>query len=111
MPLVPLRWLLVRDPLGHFSPQALLRTDTTAPPQQILGWFVPRWQVQVTFEEVRAHLGGETQRQGSNLAILRTTLALRSLFSLVALCAHPLLQGAPLPPRQAAWYTKARHLF
>ena len=68
-PPVPLRWVLVRDPQGEFTPQALLCTDPSADPTQILEWFVLRWQLEVTFQEVRAHLGVETQRQWSDQAI------------------------------------------
>jgi hypothetical protein len=60
---VPIRWVLVRDPLGRFTPQALLCTTLEHPPEQVLCWFVQRWQLEVTFEETRAHLGVETQRQ------------------------------------------------
>jgi len=52
-------------------------------------------------------LGIETQRQWSDLAILRSTPALLGLFSLVTLFAHELLQGQELAPRQAAWYQKS----
>ena len=62
-PPVPLRWVLVRDPQGEFATQALLCTDLAVEPAQILEWFVLRWQLEVTFQEVRAHLGVETQRQ------------------------------------------------
>lgn len=65
-----------------------------------------RWQLEVTFEEARAQLGIETQRQWSDLAILRTTPALLGLFSLVTLFAYHLLQGQQMPTRQAAWYAK-----
>ena len=74
-------------------------------------WFVMRWQLEVTFEEARAHLGIETQRQWSDLAILRTTPILLALFSLVTLFAHQLLQGRELPVRQAAWYHKTLPTF
>ena len=110
-PLVPLRWVLIRDPQGRFEPQALLCTDLDVPAQQVVEWFVLRWQVEVTFHEVRTHLGVETQRQWADLAILRTTPGLLGLFSLVTLFAHELLQGAPLPARQAAWYPKAAPTF
>lgn len=73
-------------------------------PEQILHWFRQRWQVEVTFEEACAHLGVETQRQWSDLAILRTTPALLGLFSWVTLMAHPL--QADLPLQQTAWYVK-----
>src|SRR4051812_42500101 len=72
-PTVPIRWVLLRDPQGRFDPQALLCTDLTRDPLQILTWFVQRWQVEVTFRDVRDHLGVETQRQWSDKAIARTT--------------------------------------
>jgi hypothetical protein len=110
-PTVPLRWVLLRDPLGQFEPHALLSTDPTVTPAQIIAWFVSRWPVEVTFHEVRAHLGVETQRQWSDLAILRTTPALLGLFSLVTLFAAARLHAEPLPVRQAAWYAKSAPTF
>jgi hypothetical protein len=110
-PPVPIRWVLVRDPKGKFEPQALLCTDQWAEAVQILAWFVRRWPMEVSFHEVRTHLGVETQRQWSDLAILRTTPALLGLFSLVTIFAQQLLDGQPLPIRQAAWYHKASPTF
>jgi hypothetical protein len=104
MPPVPLRWVLIRDPQGRFETQALLCTDVDAEPGQIVSWFVQRWQVEATFQQVRAHLGVETQRQWSDAAVARTTPALLGLFSLVTLLAHPHMGQQPV--RQAAWYKK-----
>jgi DDE superfamily endonuclease len=104
---VPIRWLLVRDPKGELEPQAFLATDLKANPGDMLSWFVSRWQLEVTFEEVRAHLGVETQRQWSDKAILRTTPVLLGLFSIVTLWAHDLSRSRKLKPRTAAWYPKA----
>ena len=59
----------------------MLCTDPAADPTQILEWFVLRWQLEVTFQEVRTHLGVETQRQWSDLAIARTTPVLLGLFA------------------------------
>ena len=103
---VSIRWVLITDPDGKFEPQALLCTDTSVAAEQIIEWFVLRWQLEVPFEEARAHLGSETQRQWSELAILRSTPGLLGLFSLVTVFAHHLLQGQDLPARQAAWYRK-----
>jgi len=111
VPPVPIRWLLVRDPKGELEPQAFLATDLNARPGDILAWFVSRWQVEVTFEEVRAHLGVETQRQWSDKAILRTTPILLGLFSIVTLWAHDLSKSRRLKPRTAAWYPKAHLTF
>lgn len=105
-PVVPLRWVLVRDPTGRFEPQALLATDRTLTPVAILQYFVRRWQVEVTFEEARRHLGLETQRQWSDRAIARTTPVLLGLFSLVTLCATRLAAANRLPVPRSAWYPK-----
>jgi hypothetical protein len=85
LPVVPIRWVLIRDPEHRFAPQALLCTDLARDPAQIVAWFVRRWQVEVTFQEARAHLGVETQRQWSDRAIVRTTPCLLALFSIVTL--------------------------
>jgi len=109
---VPLRWVLVRDPEGKFKTQALLCTDLEADPKKILSWFVMRWQLEVTFQEMRRHLGLETQRQWSELAIRRTTPALLGLFSLVTLFAHQRMRKASdIFRRQAGWYHKPHPTF
>jgi hypothetical protein len=105
-PAVPLRWVLVRDPAGRFAPQAFLCTDQEVEPQQIVAWFIQRWQVEVTFEEAHAHLGMETQRQWSDRAIARTTPVILALYSLVTLFAKRLLEQETMPIRTAAWYEK-----
>jgi hypothetical protein len=106
--LASIRWVLVRDPTGEHEPAAFLSTDLDATPTIILGWFVSRWRVETTFQEVRTHLGVETQRQWSDLAILRTTPALLGLFSLVTIWADGLASDAAtaLRPCAAAWYRK-----
>jgi DDE superfamily endonuclease len=111
MPPVPIRWVLIRDPLNKFRPQALLSTDLALSPTQIVTAFVHRWQVEVTFQEVRTHLGVETQRQWADLAIARTTPTLLGLFSVVTVLAHSLSVHLPVTPRQAAWYAKATPTF
>ena len=108
---MPLRWVLIRDPHGAFATQALLCTDGAVAPAQLLAWFVSRWQLEVTFEEARRHLGVETQRQWSEAAIRRTTPALLGLFSLVTLYAHQHLAHPAPVARQAAWYRKLRPTF
>jgi DDE superfamily endonuclease len=112
LPPVPLRWVLVRDPQGQFATQALLCTDLDAAPEQILAWFVLRWQLEVTWEEARRHLGLETQRQWSDLAIRRTTPALLGLFSIVTLLTQQRQQDRSTERVQgAAWYPKRRPTF
>lgn len=110
-PPVPIRWVLIRDPHGNHKTIALLSTSLEFDPLQIVNWFVQRWQVEVTFEEVRAHLGVESQRQWSDKAIERTTPTLLGLFSWITLAAHLLFERGQLSVRQAAWYVKERPTF
>lgn len=91
LPTVPLRWVLVRDPQRKLAPQAFLCTDEAAEPEQILAWFICRWQIEVTFEEARAHLGMETQRQWSARAIACSTPVILALYSIVTLTARQLV--------------------
>ncbi len=108
---VPIRWVLVRDPEEEFDAQAFSSTKLETAPQQMLEWFVRRWTVEVTFEEARAHLGVETQRQWSEKAIARTTPALFALYSVVTLLAARLSERQELSVRWAAWYAKESATF
>lgn len=108
---VAIRFVVVRDPEGRLQDAAFLCTDLHATPAQILCWVVRRWAVEVTFEETRTHLGIESQRQWSDLAILRTTPVLLGLFSLVTLLALRLCPSGRLPVEATAWYHKAEPTF
>jgi hypothetical protein len=109
---LPIRWVIVRSPSNEFVTSALFCTDQNdACGWDILRWFILRWNVEVTFEEARAHLGLETQRQWSPLAIERTTPLLFGLFSLVTLLAHHLIADQSFPVRTAAWYRKPEPTF
>ena len=110
---VPIRWVLVRDPTGDHEPAAFLSTDLKATPAMILGWFVSRWRVETTLQEVRTHLGAETQRQWSDLAIMRTTPALLGLFALITVWAGDQARNTASAPQPnvAAWYRKDQPTF
>jgi DDE superfamily endonuclease len=112
LPAVPLRWVLIRDPEEAFETQALLCTDLSADPAQIISWFVRRWQMETTFQEVRQRLGFETQRHWSELAIRRTAPALLGVFSVITLLAHRhMANKGEAIVRRAAWYDKTRPTF
>lgn len=105
-PAVRIRWVLVRDPHGKRDPRAFFSTDLTMEALEILRHYIRRWSVEVTFEEARRHLGIETQRQWSDLAIARTTPCLLGVFSITALLADRLQARGLLRVRRAAWYEK-----
>lgn len=108
---VALRYLITRDPEGKMRDQVFACTDLNASAAQIIGWVVRRWSVEVTFEEARAHLGMETQRQWSDLAIARTTPCLLGLFSLVVLFVYKLHPDGKIPLLLTAWYEKTEATF
>jgi hypothetical protein len=102
---VALRWVLVRCPEGSFEPAAFFCSDTHISAKQIIVCFALRWNIEVTFEELRTFLGFETQRQWSDRAIERTTPCLFGIFSLVTIMAKVLYPNE-LPVRQTSWYLK-----
>jgi hypothetical protein len=110
-PPLPIRWVIVRDPKHIFKTQALLCTDISVSAEQIVQWFVRRWQVEVTFHEVRTHLGVETQRQWTDLSILCITPTLLGLFSLITVLANLHARQRKLPVQQTAWYFKTLPTF
>lgn len=108
---VKVRWVLIKDPSGKVKPCALLCTELDYNPIQIIDFFIQRWNVEVTFEELRAHLGVETQRQWSDLAIVRTTPILMGIFSIITIWADQLFDKADLVVNPCAWYRKKHPTF
>lgn len=108
---VAIRWVIIKDPSGEFETQALLCTKQEVDAKQIVEWFIKRWQVEVTFEESRRHLGIETNRQWADKAINRTTPCLFGLFSLITLMAEELKRAGKLKIRNAVWYQKEAATF
>jgi hypothetical protein len=111
LPPVEIRFVIVCDPEGKLRMEAFFCTDLQVTPGQILAWVVMRWSVEVTFEESRAQLGLETQRQWSDQAIARTTPILLALFSLITLLALRLSRDGQIPVPVTAWYHKAEPTF
>jgi hypothetical protein len=108
---VAIRYVLARDPGGTQPDAAYFCTDERVLPAEILKYVVQRWSMEVTFEEARAHLGLETQRQWSDLAIARTTPVLLGLFSVVILAALRCHEVGALSAEQTAWYAKPEPTF
>jgi hypothetical protein len=108
---LPIRWVLTRDPSGRLEPRAYFSTRPEDEAAAIPAEFIKRWPIEVTFEEARAHLGVETQRQWSDLAIERETPCLLGLYSVVALIGAVLHRASPIAIRSASWYPKAGGTF
>jgi len=103
---VKIRWVLIKDPDGKLEPVLLACSDWKLEAKTIVSFFVRRWRVEVTFAEVRRHLGVESQRQWSDLAVERSTPSLMALFSIVCLLANSINKLTPIQPNITAWYKK-----
>jgi hypothetical protein len=110
---VPIRWVLVRDPKGSFDAVCLFSTNVSSLPVEIVEVFVARWQIEVTFEEARRHLGVETQRQWSDLAIDRVTPSLFASFSIINLIALEFNKTSheAVGVQTCSWYKKKHVTF
>ena len=108
---VPIRFVITRDPEGKLRDEVFFCTNPDDTPVQIVEWIVMRFSMETTFQEARAHLRMETQRQWSHLAIKRTTPVLLSLFSIVILLAMRLQQDDSIPVQATAWYQKTEPTF
>ena len=109
--MLPIRWVLVRDPAGRLEPRAYFSTCPNDQPRVVVQQFIKRWTIETTVEESRSHLGLETQRQWSDRAIERTTPCLFGLYSVVALLAHALHPDGQIPLQRTAWYNKSQATF
>ena len=110
---IPIRWVLTRDSNNKGEAAILFSTDVNALPIAVIETFILRWQLEVTFEEARAHLGMETQRQWSDNAIDRITpciLASYSIISLLAL-ATAKSKNEDIPVQTSSWYKKSHVTF
>lgn len=103
---IPIRYVLMKDPEGKVNPILLMSTDIGLKSSQIIETYVERWNIEVTFHEAREHLGIETQRQWSDMAIARATPILFALYSLVILIGNSLIRDGFVGIEQTAWYAK-----
>ncbi len=108
---VTVSWVLLKDPEGKLEPVLLACSQSTCEAIDMVRFFVRRWRVEVTFAEVRRHLGVETQRQWSDLAIERTTPILMALKSIICLLANVLFRNGKIEIKTAAWYPKTHFTF
>jgi hypothetical protein len=80
-----LRWVFVRDDEGTHRDEYLAATDPLLHAHQIIALYAQRWSIEVTFQEMRRHLGLHTSRNWTCASVLRTAPCLMGLFSLVSI--------------------------
>jgi len=108
---VEVRWVYVQDRQGTHRDDCVFSTDVSLSPERIIGLFTRRWSIEVTFQEVRAHLGFETTRPWSQRSVLRVAPCLLGLFSVVSLAFHEHVRRHPVAPAVADWYEKTELTF
>ena len=105
---VHVRWVLVCDPAKAPGEEGYLELLVSSDPglaaEDIIRYYLMRWSCEVTFTEVRRHLGVETQRQWSDRAIARTSPCVMALFSISCLLAHH--ANLEVVAARTAWYRK-----
>jgi len=104
---VPIRWVLTRDPVtGEVA--GILCTDPETKETDAIKYFIRRWSIETTFQEVRRHLKFETLRTWSDQGIERVSPALMCSYSIICLIASQALKDnkEDLNPIQSAWYQK-----
>lgn len=104
--LVPIRWVFVHDLDGTHEDRYFYSTDPSFSPSLIVTLYTARWSIEVTFQEVRLHLGFDTPRCWTKNSVLRTGPCLLGLFSLVCLIYHRHTRGRGTEPLSTAWYAK-----
>lgn len=109
---VPIKWVLIKGKEGS-EPLVLFTLDLEYSPEEIMLEYINRWPIEVTFEEIRRHLGMETQRQWSDQAIDRETPCIIASFSIVILIALKLQKenSDTIPIQTSSWYPKKQITF
>lgn len=106
---VALRWVVVRCPEGSFRPCAYFASRDMSP-ETLISTYVLRWNLEVTFAELRAQLGFETQRGWADKTTKRSTPCLFGIFGLVVLLAQQ-LHPVELFIQHTGWYDKREATF
>lgn len=83
--LVPVRWVFVHDRDGTHRDEYFFSTDPELKPQVLIGYYTARWNIETTFQELRAYLGLETTRGWCARTVLRAAPCLFGLYTVVAL--------------------------
>jgi hypothetical protein len=109
--LVPVRWVFVHDLDGTHRDEYFYTTDPDMRPEDIVSLYTGRWSIEVTFQEVRAHLGFATPRSWCKNSVLRTAPCLMGLFSVVSLIFQRMMHDRTLPPHQSPWHARAEPTF
>lgn len=105
---VPIRWVITKDPAGKNKPIALLVTDFSICAEETIEFFVGRWPIETTFQEINQHLGLETIHTWSDMSVNRTAPTIIASYSLACLVVNESIKetGVEITPQTTSWYEK-----
>jgi DDE superfamily endonuclease/Archaeal putative transposase ISC1217 len=83
--LVPVLWVFVHDCTGTHRDEYFFTTNVALSAQTVIETFTGRWNIETTFQEMRAYLGLETTRGRCAKTVLRVAPCLFGLYSVVAI--------------------------
>jgi DDE superfamily endonuclease len=83
--LVEVTWVFVHDLSGTHRDSYLFSTDPAMPAARVIETYTGRWNIETTFQEMRAYLGLETTRGRTKNTVLRAAPCLFGLYAVVAL--------------------------
>jgi DDE superfamily endonuclease len=109
--LVPVHWVFVRDVQGTRRDEYFFTTHNGFTAEQIVTLYTLRWNLEVTFQELRAHLGFETPRQWVEKSVLRMAPCLLGLFSVISLIYNEHLKRHEATTCERPCYTKTEPTF
>jgi DDE superfamily endonuclease len=112
--LVPIRWVYVHDLDGTHEDRYFYSTDPEMSATTIIGLYTARWSIEVTFQEVRQHLGFASPRNRRKESVLRMAPCLMGMYSVVSLLFHQRTcdkRRTDLKPRTYPWYAKSEITF
>ena len=78
-------WVFVHDLTGTHRDSYLFTTDLAMPVSRVIETYTGRWNIETTFQEIRAYLGVETTRGRTRNTVLRVAPCLFGMYSVVAL--------------------------
>lgn len=108
--LVPIRWVFVRDLDGTHRDEYFFTTDPEMTAEEVIEMYGGRWNIETTFQEMRAQLGLETTRGWSRQTVLRMAPCLFCLYTIVVVF-YDTMPNSSSHLREKSWLGKGTITF
>lgn len=109
--LVKIKLVFVRDPKGKRPDECLYSTHINASEKEIIEEVVLRWNIEVTFEELREYLNVESMKNWTEDSVKKQTHLVFSLYSITAVWFSKFIKTGQVNPFRETWYQKEYFTF